>query len=165
MARFHSKLSPARRLILLALATIALLILALPACKNNGGSGDGVTAATSVKMDELRRVILAQVGDHDRATVMLGIVGRAEFELGTLNEHYRKVSGEFAAKSADHSVGVGELYSVLRSWENLAAASRVRLMDLMLAMKPYATREEWASLSDAFITSVLRQSNRDLGLS
>ena len=62
MPRFHSLLSPARRLrlILPALAPLAFLVFALPGCKNNEGSGDGVTAATSVRMDELRQVILTR---------------------------------------------------------------------------------------------------------
>ena len=62
--------------------------------------------------------------------------------------------------SANHKTTASELNEHVRAAEVAASNRRLRLADLMLAMKERSTPEEWPALSNAFINSVLSDSDR-----
>lgn len=145
--------------LLATVTALAAILLVGTACKSTKSTGPEAVG-TEVQLTGLRQVVLTQVADPGRSSAILGLVDRAERELGAINETFMSGNEEFAEMSADHSVSAGELQAFYNNWEGQVSAKRLRMIDTILAMKPYATAEEWPAISHAFVDSVLQQSDR-----
>lgn len=141
-------------------ASSALILFAGTACQSKKGAKGPATVGADVKMVELRQVIQSQIVDRNRGAELMKMVSVAEYELGAINESFIKHSKDLGKMSGKHSVTAGEMHVALREWDGEASDHRVRITDALLAMKKHATAEEWPALSNAFINSVMRQSDR-----
>lgn len=137
-----------------------LSLLLVTACQTNKGAQAPEPIGKDVQLTQLRQVVQTQVPDPNRSARLLSMVGSAERELGALNQDFNERSKEFGKMSADHSKTANDLQVFLRSWSASENTGRVRLTDTLLAMKNYATAEEWPAISDAFVNGVMNQSDR-----
>ena len=139
---------------------MAITLLVIVSCKtlNMGGSDD--TVGTKVQMTEVRQVIQTTVADPARSAALLTMTGNAEQTLGALNKSFLERSKELGKLSADHSKSAAELTTYMRAWEAEDHARRSRLAGVMLAMKAQTTAAEWPVVSNAYINSVVNQSDR-----
>lgn len=113
-----------------------------------------------VQLTELRQVIRTQVADPARGNAMMQLAGNAEQTLGQINENFIKHSKEFGKMSADHSKTAGELQNYMRTWDAEDHNQRAQLANVLLAMRSQATPAEWPAVSNAFVNSIMRQSDR-----
>lgn len=111
-------------------------------------------------MVELRQVLQTQIADPNRSTILQGMAGQAERELGAINKDYAKYSVDFGKMSADHGKTANDLSVFLRGWDTRVHAQRQNLVNVMLQMKLQTTREEWPHVSRAFMNSVMASSDR-----
>jgi len=141
-----------------SLAVLSLLLAT--SCQTNKGAKAPEPIGKDVQLTQLRQIVQTQVPDPNRSAKLLSMVGSAERELGALNKDYIDRSKEFGKMSADHSKTANDLQVFLRSWSASENTGRVRLTDTLLAMKNYATAEEWPAISNAFVNGVMNQSDR-----
>ena len=140
-----------------AIAIIALVTVSCQSTKNSGGQE---LVGSKVQMTELRQVLQTRVADPARSSAMMKMTGDAEQTLGSINESFIKKSKEFGKMSADHSKTAAELQNFMRAWDAEDHNQRARLAGVMLAMRQQSTPEEWPAISNAFVNSVMRQSDR-----
>jgi hypothetical protein len=156
-----SHLPMARTRWLLTAISMAGVLFLVTACKT---AKEPKPIGADVNLAELRWVIQTQVAEPGQSAPLLGLVSQAERELGSINESYLTGSKELQTLSADHSMSSAELQKLLQDFEDEAAIARHRLIDTLLAMKPHTTAEEWPAISNAFLNSVMSQSDRYLGI-
>ena len=149
----------ARPTFLASTLVIAVSLLSQTGCQM-GKSKEDKPVRKDVEMFELRREISSRVSDPQRSAALLILVESAEKELAGLNVDYLESNKKFAKMSANHKTTASELNEHVRAAEVAASNRRLRLADLMLAMKERSTPEEWPALSNAFINSVLSDSDR-----
>ncbi len=145
---------------LAAAASVALILLAGTACQSKKSAKGPELVGDKVNMTELRQAIQTKIPDPSRASALMNVVGHAESELGAINEGYVKHIKKFAKASANHSKDANDLHLILREWDNEAGAQRRRLTDLLFSMRSNTTPEEWPHITNAFLNSVKRQSDR-----
>ena len=140
--------------------SILLTLLAGTACQTKKGAKGANQTGANVKMAELRQVIQTRVPDPVRVAALMNTVDHAERELGAINEGFIKHIKEFGKMSANHSKDANDLHMNLTDWEIQASAQRRRLTDVLFSMRSNATPEEWPLITNAFLNSVKRQSDR-----
>lgn len=145
---------------LCAAASIALILFVGTACQSKKGAQGPAKVGDNVKMVELRQVIQNKIVDPYRAAELMRMVVGVERDLGAINESFIKHSKELGKMSGKHSVTSGEMQVVLREWDGEASAGRLRVTNTLFAMKKHTTREEWPAVSNAFVNSVMQQSDR-----
>lgn len=143
-----------------AIAAASLVLFLGTACQSNKGAKAPEPVGKDVELTQLRQVVQTGVADPNRSAKLLSMVGHAEKELGALNKDYLDRSKDFGKMSADHSKTANDLQVFLRNWSASENTGRVRLTDTLLAMKNYATAEEWPAISNAFVNGVMQQSDR-----
>jgi len=129
-------------------------------CQTSKKSKGPTLVGENVRMVELRRAIQTQIPDPRRSAALLEITGHAEREMGAINTEFAERSLEFGKMSGNYKKTGNELSAFLSSWDSHAGGQRKRLMNTMLAMKTQTTPAEWPGISNAFLSSVMSQSDR-----
>ena len=142
------------------LIAAAWCVLMTVSCESTKNSKGPEPVGKKVQMVELRQVLETQIADPNRSTVLLGMAGQAESELGAINKDYAKYGAEFGKMSADYKKTANDLSLFLRGWDTRVHAQRQKLVNVMIQMKGQTTREEWPHVSRAFMNSVMAESDR-----
>ena len=141
-------------------SAVVAVVLVSVSCQTSKKGGEQELVGNKVQLTELRQVIQTQVADPARSNAMMQLAGNAEQTLGNINENFIKRSKEFGKMSADHSKTAGELQNYMRTWDAEDHNQRAQLANVMLAMRSQSTPAEWPAVSNAFVNSIMRQSDR-----
>lgn len=145
---------------LAVITSLAFILFASSACQSKKGAKGPDLVGKNVKMTELRQVIQTRISEPRRSAALINMVGNAEHELGAINGDFIKYSKKFGKITANHAKGASDLHLILQEWEAQTSARRLRLVEVLMGMKGQATAKEWPAISNAFMNSVTKQSDR-----